>query len=203
MTGATDLRRARDAAARRPPAVGPGRVSVTRADRRPVRSRSVPRARHRRQRGVDDDRRAAPGAQRALLRARQDALVRRAARRPGRPGVSRGRLQDRPGPRRRRLPGPGRRAARAQPRPAPGRRRADRPAVRARRRRVAGLAVVEGTMGLYDSVAGRPETESTAAVAAALRARWCWWSTWPRWVSRWPRWCTASGRTTSSSGSAA
>ncbi|WP_200215056.1 cobyrinate a,c-diamide synthase [Micromonospora coerulea] len=34
----------------------------------------------------------------------------------------------------------------------------------------AGLAVVQGTMGLYDSVAGRPETESTAAVAAALRS---------------------------------
>ncbi|WP_446216532.1 cobyrinate a,c-diamide synthase [Micromonospora sp. IBHARD004] len=34
----------------------------------------------------------------------------------------------------------------------------------------AGLAVVQGTMGLYDSVAGRPETESTAAVAGALRS---------------------------------
>ena len=34
----------------------------------------------------------------------------------------------------------------------------------------AGLAVVQGTMGLYDSVAGRPETESTAAVAAILRS---------------------------------
>lgn len=34
----------------------------------------------------------------------------------------------------------------------------------------AGLAVVQGTMGLYDSVAGRPEAESTAAVAAALRS---------------------------------
>ncbi|MEH1013584.1 cobyrinate a,c-diamide synthase [Micromonospora sp. CPCC 206060] len=32
------------------------------------------------------------------------------------------------------------------------------------------IAVVEGTMGLYDSVAGRPETESTAAVATALRS---------------------------------
>ncbi|WP_229403470.1 cobyrinate a,c-diamide synthase [Micromonospora okii] len=34
----------------------------------------------------------------------------------------------------------------------------------------AGLAVVQGTMGLYDSVAGQPETESTAAVATALRS---------------------------------
>ncbi|WP_432955244.1 cobyrinate a,c-diamide synthase [Micromonospora haikouensis] len=34
----------------------------------------------------------------------------------------------------------------------------------------AGLAVVQGTMGLYDSVAGQPETESTAAVAIALRS---------------------------------
>ncbi|MEU5938614.1 cobyrinate a,c-diamide synthase [Micromonospora sp. NPDC047548] len=34
----------------------------------------------------------------------------------------------------------------------------------------AGLAVVQGTMGLYDSVAGRPEAESTAAVATALRS---------------------------------
>ncbi|SCL38993.1 hydrogenobyrinic acid a,c-diamide synthase (glutamine-hydrolysing) [Micromonospora rhizosphaerae] len=34
----------------------------------------------------------------------------------------------------------------------------------------AGIAVVQGTMGLYDSVAGRPETESTAAVATALRS---------------------------------
>jgi cobyrinic acid a,c-diamide synthase len=34
----------------------------------------------------------------------------------------------------------------------------------------AGLAVVEGTMGLFDSFAGRPEIDSTAAVATALRA---------------------------------
>ncbi|MFF5175101.1 cobyrinate a,c-diamide synthase [Micromonospora sp. NPDC000089] len=34
----------------------------------------------------------------------------------------------------------------------------------------AGLAVVQGTMGLYDSVGGRPEAESTAAVATALRS---------------------------------
>ncbi|MEH0936044.1 cobyrinate a,c-diamide synthase [Micromonospora psammae] len=34
----------------------------------------------------------------------------------------------------------------------------------------AGLALVQGTMGLYDSVAGRPETESTAAVATVLRS---------------------------------
>lgn len=34
----------------------------------------------------------------------------------------------------------------------------------------AGLAVVQGTMGLYDSVSGRPETDSTAAVATALRS---------------------------------
>ncbi|MGC5020595.1 cobyrinate a,c-diamide synthase [Micromonospora sp. DT47] len=34
----------------------------------------------------------------------------------------------------------------------------------------AGLAVVQGTMGLYDSVAGRPEAESTAAVATTLRS---------------------------------
>ncbi|RKN42105.1 cobyrinate a,c-diamide synthase [Micromonospora endolithica] len=33
-----------------------------------------------------------------------------------------------------------------------------------------GLAVVQGSMGLYDSLAGRPETESTAAVATALRS---------------------------------
>lgn len=33
----------------------------------------------------------------------------------------------------------------------------------------ADLAVVEGTMGLFDSLAGRPERDSTAAVAAALR----------------------------------
>ncbi|MBO4210149.1 cobyrinate a,c-diamide synthase [Micromonospora echinofusca] len=32
------------------------------------------------------------------------------------------------------------------------------------------IALVEGTMGLYDSVAGRSETESTAAVATALRS---------------------------------
>lgn len=31
------------------------------------------------------------------------------------------------------------------------------------------LAVVKGTMGLFDSLAGRPERDSTAAVAAALR----------------------------------
>ncbi|KWV32023.1 cobyrinate a,c-diamide synthase [Micromonospora rifamycinica] len=34
----------------------------------------------------------------------------------------------------------------------------------------AALALVQGTMGLYDSVAGRPEAESTAAVATALRS---------------------------------
>ncbi|MFC4146898.1 cobyrinate a,c-diamide synthase [Micromonospora mangrovi] len=34
----------------------------------------------------------------------------------------------------------------------------------------AGLAVVQGTMGLYDSISGHPETESTAAVATALRS---------------------------------
>ncbi|MDG4799089.1 cobyrinate a,c-diamide synthase [Micromonospora sp. WMMD980] len=34
----------------------------------------------------------------------------------------------------------------------------------------AGFALVQGTMGLYDSVAGRPESESTAAVATALRS---------------------------------
>ena len=34
----------------------------------------------------------------------------------------------------------------------------------------AGLAVVQGSMGLYDSLAGRPENESTAAVATALRS---------------------------------
>ncbi|TDC42617.1 cobyrinate a,c-diamide synthase [Micromonospora sp. KC213] len=34
----------------------------------------------------------------------------------------------------------------------------------------AGLAVVQGTMGLYDSVSGRPDEESTAAVATALRS---------------------------------
>ncbi|MFI7573777.1 cobyrinate a,c-diamide synthase [Micromonospora sp. NPDC049497] len=34
----------------------------------------------------------------------------------------------------------------------------------------AGLAVVQGSMGLYDSLAGRPETESTAAIATALRS---------------------------------
>src|ERR1700754_3023923 len=32
------------------------------------------------------------------------------------------------------------------------------------------IAVVEGTMGLFDSLAGRVETDSTAGVAAALRA---------------------------------
>ncbi|MEU9508245.1 cobyrinate a,c-diamide synthase [Micromonospora sp. NPDC048170] len=32
------------------------------------------------------------------------------------------------------------------------------------------LAVVQGSMGLYDSLAGRPESESTAAVATALRS---------------------------------
>ncbi|WP_422734783.1 cobyrinate a,c-diamide synthase [Micromonospora sp. WMMD558] len=34
----------------------------------------------------------------------------------------------------------------------------------------AGLAVVQGSMGLYDSLTGHPETESTAAVATALRS---------------------------------
>ncbi|WP_434741383.1 cobyrinate a,c-diamide synthase [Micromonospora sp. SH-82] len=34
----------------------------------------------------------------------------------------------------------------------------------------AGFALVQGTMGLYDSVNGQPEAESTAAVAAALRS---------------------------------
>ncbi|NES16073.1 MULTISPECIES: cobyrinate a,c-diamide synthase [Micromonospora] len=34
----------------------------------------------------------------------------------------------------------------------------------------ADFALVQGTMGLYDSVAGRPETESTAAVATTLRS---------------------------------
>ncbi|RIV36631.1 cobyrinate a,c-diamide synthase [Micromonospora radicis] len=34
----------------------------------------------------------------------------------------------------------------------------------------AGLAVVQGSMGLYDSLTGRCETESTAAVATALRS---------------------------------
>lgn len=34
----------------------------------------------------------------------------------------------------------------------------------------AGVSVVEGAMGLYDSVAGYPETDSTAAVATALRS---------------------------------
>ncbi|KKK05581.1 cobyrinate a,c-diamide synthase [Micromonospora sp. HK10] len=34
----------------------------------------------------------------------------------------------------------------------------------------AGFALVQGTMGLYDSISGHPETESTAAVATALRS---------------------------------
>ncbi|MFG3707957.1 cobyrinate a,c-diamide synthase [Micromonospora sp. NPDC047670] len=34
----------------------------------------------------------------------------------------------------------------------------------------AGLALVQGSMGLYDSLTGRPESESTAAVATALRS---------------------------------
>ncbi|PZG12768.1 cobyrinate a,c-diamide synthase [Micromonospora craterilacus] len=34
----------------------------------------------------------------------------------------------------------------------------------------AGLAVVQGSMGLYDSLTGRPESESTAAVATVLRS---------------------------------
>ncbi|MFD0969001.1 cobyrinate a,c-diamide synthase, partial [Plantactinospora endophytica] len=34
----------------------------------------------------------------------------------------------------------------------------------------ADIAVVEGTMGLFDSLAGRPEVDSTAAIATALRA---------------------------------
>lgn len=34
----------------------------------------------------------------------------------------------------------------------------------------AALALVQGSMGLYDSLGGRPETESTAAVAIALRS---------------------------------
>ncbi|MFR9778662.1 cobyrinate a,c-diamide synthase [Micromonospora sp. MS34] len=34
----------------------------------------------------------------------------------------------------------------------------------------ADVALVQGSMGLYDSVAGRPESESTAAVAVALRS---------------------------------
>ena len=34
----------------------------------------------------------------------------------------------------------------------------------------AGFALVQGTMGLYDSISGRPESESTAAVATALRS---------------------------------
>ncbi|MFG1775774.1 cobyrinate a,c-diamide synthase [Micromonospora sp. NPDC049051] len=34
----------------------------------------------------------------------------------------------------------------------------------------AGLAVVQGSMGLYDSLTGRPESESTAAVAIGLRS---------------------------------
>ncbi|MFE9691283.1 cobyrinate a,c-diamide synthase [Micromonospora sp. NPDC005806] len=34
----------------------------------------------------------------------------------------------------------------------------------------AGFALVQGTMGLYDSISGRPGTESTAAVATALRS---------------------------------
>ncbi|MDT0532651.1 cobyrinate a,c-diamide synthase [Micromonospora sp. DSM 115977] len=34
----------------------------------------------------------------------------------------------------------------------------------------AGLAVVQGSMGLYDSLTGRPESESTAAVSTALRS---------------------------------
>ncbi|SBT46328.1 cobyrinate a,c-diamide synthase [Micromonospora auratinigra] len=34
----------------------------------------------------------------------------------------------------------------------------------------ADFALVQGTLGLYDSIAGRPETESTAAVATALRS---------------------------------
>ncbi|MGR6321659.1 cobyrinate a,c-diamide synthase [Micromonospora soli] len=33
-----------------------------------------------------------------------------------------------------------------------------------------GFALVQGTMGLYDSISGRPEAESTAAVATALRS---------------------------------
>ncbi|MGW4497741.1 cobyrinate a,c-diamide synthase [Micromonospora sp. NPDC004336] len=36
--------------------------------------------------------------------------------------------------------------------------------------RGAGLALVQGSMGLYDSLSGRPESESTAAVATALRS---------------------------------
>ncbi|GAB3986717.1 hypothetical protein GCM10027615_79580 [Plantactinospora veratri] len=32
------------------------------------------------------------------------------------------------------------------------------------------IAVVEGTMGLFDSLAGRPEVDSTAAIATTLRA---------------------------------
>ncbi|OKI61066.1 cobyrinate a,c-diamide synthase [Micromonospora sp. CB01531] len=34
----------------------------------------------------------------------------------------------------------------------------------------AGFALVQGTLGLYDSITGRPEAESTAAVATALRS---------------------------------
>ncbi|SCL67215.1 cobyrinic acid a,c-diamide synthase [Micromonospora citrea] len=40
----------------------------------------------------------------------------------------------------------------------------------ARGARGAGFALVQGSMGLYDSLSGRPESESTAAVATALRS---------------------------------
>ena len=66
------------------------------------------------------------------------------------------------------------------------------------------LAVIEGTMGLFDSLTGQPEIDGTAAVAAALRA--------PVVLvvdvaamghSVAARWCTGSGCTTRWSTSAA
>ncbi|MET0419757.1 MAG: hypothetical protein ABW022_27385 [Actinoplanes sp.] len=58
------------------------------------------------------------------------------------------------------------------------------------------LSVIEGAMGLFDSLTGQPEIDGTAAVAAALRAPVVLVVDVAAMGIRSPRWCTGSGCST-------
>jgi cobyrinic acid a,c-diamide synthase len=64
----------------------------------------------------------------------------------------------------------------------------------------ADIAVVEGTLGLFDGLAGRTNAESTAQIAGLLRAPVILVVDAAAMASPSPRWCTASAPTTSCSG---